>query len=234
MFESSTAARRRRFRRVRDRWPGFRSEGTLGGEVSGCRFCGHVLGEGSPALSSEVLVNVGNERLRDVFIETYPDILAFAARRCDSLEDAEDVVAETFAVACRRLEDLPGGNETRLWLFGTARLIMLAQQREGRRGRSAIWRLARQLPSWWRDETSEVDDRDRVRRALTQLSARDREVLQMHVWDGLAASEIAAILEVSTPTIWKRLQRARDRLAEQLDSPPVRAHTRTATAKDAR
>jgi RNA polymerase sigma-70 factor (ECF subfamily) len=35
----------------------------------------------------------------------------------DRAEDAADVVAETFLVAWRRLDSVPGGDEARLWLY---------------------------------------------------------------------------------------------------------------------
>lgn len=60
-------------------------------------------------------------RFEAVYRATYDQILGYAVRRCDSPEDAADVVAETFAIAWRRVERLPEGDEARLWLYGVAR-----------------------------------------------------------------------------------------------------------------
>ncbi|MEW9551250.1 hypothetical protein [Nonomuraea sp. NPDC050783] len=47
--------------------------------------------------------------------------MAYAARRCEVPQDAADVVAETFTVAWRRVDELPEGAEATLWLYGVAR-----------------------------------------------------------------------------------------------------------------
>jgi DNA-directed RNA polymerase specialized sigma24 family protein len=62
-----------------------------------------------------------SERLAEAsFRRLYADhgrqILAYAQRRAGDPEDAADVVAETFLVAWRRLEDVPPGEQARLWL----------------------------------------------------------------------------------------------------------------------
>lgn len=70
------------------------------------------------------------DRFEAVYTQTYEQILGYAMRRCDSPEDAADVVAETFAIAWRRMDALPAGAEARLWLYGVARNV-LANHRRG-------------------------------------------------------------------------------------------------------
>ncbi len=48
-----------------------------------------------------------------------------------------------------------------------------------------------------------------VQRAMTQLGARQREVLVLHVVEGLTGEEIAGILGIRVGTVWVRLHRAR-------------------------
>ncbi|MEV7908048.1 RNA polymerase sigma factor, partial [Streptomyces anulatus] len=68
-------------------------------------------------------------RFEAVYRETYGRITAYAARRCDSPQDAADVVAETF-----RMDELPPGGEATLWLYGVARNVLANHHRvEGRR-----------------------------------------------------------------------------------------------------
>jgi RNA polymerase sigma-70 factor (ECF subfamily) len=69
-------------------------------------------------------------RFRRLFDDAERDLLAYALRRVDRPEDAADVVAETFLVAWRRLDDVPPGAQARLWLYGVARR-QLANQRRG-------------------------------------------------------------------------------------------------------
>ncbi|WP_246089973.1 RNA polymerase sigma factor [Nonomuraea deserti] len=58
-----------------------------------------------------------------VYGETRDRIAAYAARRCDSPQYTAHVVAETFTIAWRRVDELPPEQEARLWLYGVARPV---------------------------------------------------------------------------------------------------------------
>ncbi|MBG0813570.1 hypothetical protein HS045_04950 [Planomonospora sp. ID82291] len=61
----------------------------------------------------------------------------YAVRRSDSTDDVADVIAETFLVAWRRLDDVPDGDAAVLWLYGAARRQPsgVSVRRRGRRRR---------------------------------------------------------------------------------------------------
>ena len=61
------------------------------------------------------------ERFDQLYRKTSDDVLAYLIRRSRSSEDAADALAETYAAAWRKLNSLPAGDHTRLWLFGAAR-----------------------------------------------------------------------------------------------------------------
>jgi DNA-directed RNA polymerase specialized sigma24 family protein len=68
-----------------------------------------------------------------------PRVLAYLARRVDPPGDAADLLAEVFATAWRRVDDLPADDgEAAAWLFGIARGT-LANHRRGQTG-AARWR----------------------------------------------------------------------------------------------
>lgn len=48
-----------------------------------------------------------------VYAATCEPLLGYALRRCDTPEDAADVVAETFAIKWRRSSAIPPGDEAR-------------------------------------------------------------------------------------------------------------------------
>jgi RNA polymerase sigma-70 factor (ECF subfamily) len=56
------------------------------------------------------------ERFEGLFRATYPAVRAYALRR-SAPEAAKDVVAETFLVAWRRLDEVP--EDALPWLYGT-------------------------------------------------------------------------------------------------------------------
>jgi DNA-directed RNA polymerase specialized sigma24 family protein len=80
--------------------------------------------------------DLGEQRFAHLYRDHARGILGYALRRCPDPEDASDVVAETFLAAWRRLPEVPSGAEARLWLYGTARLV-LANQRRGERDTTA-------------------------------------------------------------------------------------------------
>lgn len=157
-------------------------------------------------------------RFRDLYRAHFDSILAYAVRRTDQPADAGDVVAETFLVAWRRLGEMPGGAEGRLWLFGVARRVLANHHRGDRRRQHLGERLRERLS---RPESGDpagpVSDRVTVVDALRRLGDLDREVLMLSVWEGLEPREIAVVLGLAPAVVRSRLSRARARLRDLLD-----------------
>jgi RNA polymerase sigma-70 factor (ECF subfamily) len=149
-------------------------------------------------------------RFEELYRAHAGNVLAYALRRTTAAA-ADDVVAEVFLVAWRRLDDVP---DDRLpWLLGVARRV-LANRRRGE-GRTAALRerIAFDLRAS-DDPRAEVDGR--VIQALARLRERDRELLMLIAWDGLTNAEAAQILGVRKGTVAVRLHRARQQFAEAL------------------
>lgn len=152
-------------------------------------------------------------RFTALFESTHRALLAYAVRRVTEPADAADVVAESFLVAWRRIDDVPGGDDARPWMFGVARRV-LANARRGDRRRLA---LADRL----RDHLTEVvppsgDAGSDVERAVARLSDDDQELLRLVAWEELSREEIAVALGISRTAVRVRLHRARRRLADQM------------------
>jgi RNA polymerase sigma-70 factor, ECF subfamily len=139
-------------------------------------------------------------------------VLAYALRRIPR-EDAADVVAETFLVLWRRLDDVD--EESALpWLYAVARRVLLAQRRSTQRQRTIAERVAAQpFPA----ETSSGSGR--LLEALAGLGEREREVLMLSAWEELSSADAARVLGCSATAYRIRLHRARNRLRERLDQP---------------
>src|SRR5258706_3189642 len=156
-------------------------------------------------------------RLARLYREHGREIMGYALRRADGPEEAADAVAETFLVAWRRLGDVPHGAEARLWLYGTARLV-LANQRRAERRRT---RLAQRLGEALRQELAthsppEGQRAEEVRQALLGLGDADRELLRLVAWEELTPAQAARVLGISVLAARSRLHRARRRLRTQL------------------
>jgi RNA polymerase sigma-70 factor (ECF subfamily) len=159
------------------------------------------------------------DRFRGVYDANYAPLLGYALRRARTAEDAADIVAETFLVAWRRLDDIPAGEEARLWLYGVARRV-LANQRRGERRRERLEVRLLLEPSVWSPATRDEStvDLEAVARALERLSRRDRDVLELVAWEGLAPRELSIVLGCPVNTARVRLHRARKRFAEELSN----------------
>src|SRR3954452_24320398 len=72
-------------------------------------------------------------RFEEIYASTRLPLLGYLVRRSASVEDAADLLAEVYLVAWRRIDDVPPGDEARLWLFGVARRTLANQHRRERR-----------------------------------------------------------------------------------------------------
>jgi RNA polymerase sigma-70 factor, ECF subfamily len=156
------------------------------------------------------------EEFAALYRSTRTDLLRYLMRRCRDADDAADLLAETYLIAWRKLEAIPGGEDARLWLFGVARNLVLRSARQRRVADALVERLAGELNA--AQATVAVDDRrhDAVRLALAALSEQDREILTLTAWEGLAPREIAQVMGSSANVVRIRLHRARARMRKEL------------------
>ncbi len=141
----------------------------------------------------------------------------FVRRREGLSAEPADLASEVFAVAWRRLDEVPSPPQDLLWLYGAARKVLSNHRRaSGRRARlhdKLI--LERGTPSSW-GEQSDSNRRALIRAALTQLRPADQEVLKLLVWEDLSQEETAQVLGISINAVALRSSRARNRLGEEL------------------
>ncbi len=154
-----------------------------------------------------------------------PRVAAYAGRH--TLQPrVEDIVAETFAVAWRRWDDVP--DPPLPWLIGTARNLLSEDRRALARGRRLEDRL-RLLDGIARGTTEDLAEtafsRDRALHALAGLTEDQREALLLVAWDGLSIAEAAEVLELRPGAFRARLHRGRAALeAAQAHHQPAGTH----------
>ena len=126
---------------------------------------------------------------------------------------ADDVAADTFLVAWRRLDGVPV--DAVPWLIGVARNIRLNERRRARRQDAVSSRLARE-PTSSTGGTDAITS-ELIEAALMSIPERDREILLLSVWEDLDRAAIAVALGCSKANVSVRLHRARRRFTEELD-----------------
>jgi RNA polymerase sigma-70 factor (ECF subfamily) len=159
-------------------------------------------------------------RFEKVYAANHDRILGYVRRRTESSHDAADVIAETFLTAWRRLDDVPRGDEARLWLYGVARRV-LSNHHRGQRRRSALAadlgaQLRVDLAAVHRSPGHQDSELPAIAATFGDLPEGDRELLALVAWEGLDHGEIATVLGCSRNAVRIRLYRARRRFAHEL------------------
>jgi RNA polymerase sigma-70 factor, ECF subfamily len=161
-------------------------------------------------------------RFRALYADAYADVLRFAQRRVDP-SHAEDVAADAFLVAWRRLDDAPTRpDDRRAWLFGIARHCLLNSRRgDGRRDALAV-RVAESLPAsspagGLEAEADLVAHRIDLAAAWRRLRVTDQETLALTVFEDLTSPQAGRVLGITAASYRLRLLRARRALRRELE-----------------
>jgi RNA polymerase sigma factor (sigma-70 family) len=159
-------------------------------------------------------------RFRCLYEAHHRAVYAYFKRRIDS-ESARDGAVETFLVAWRRLDEVPGGERELPWLYGVARRVLANQRRARKRSGRLINRLAGMAV-----ETAPPAETIVVRRseeeaviaALRKLQPAERELLMLATWEEMPHAEIGQMLGCSAHAVDQRIYRATRHLERAMGS----------------
>ena len=179
------------------------TEIVVSGVVAGARP-EHGLGE-SPGL-----------RFDNLYESHFQAVYAFVARRVHQASDVADLVSEVFTVAWRKLADIPEPPADRWWLYATARRVVATDRRTRDRRSRLENRLENELSRRLQMGDGDPGLEARVAELIGQLRTKDREVLELVLWDQLSHAEAAAVLGCSVNAATVRYHRALNRLRDQL------------------
>jgi len=158
-----------------------------------------------------------------------PAVFRFVTSRVGP-QHAEDVMAETFAVAWRSRHKFhdPDNNGLETWLIAIAGNLVSAHRRKEHRWMRMCADSARQRA----DASAEPDANDALDRIdaaelarvahvaelIAEMPPRERDPLLLHVLHDRTYSEIAVLLDMPIGTVRSRISRGRERLARSLDA----------------
>lgn len=142
-------------------------------------------------------------------------LVALARRLANPAEDPDDLAQQTWLVALEQPDR--SKTQSRAWLAGVLRNLRRMRLRgdRRRRAREAVVEAAPELAA---DEAmARVEILEALRVALGELDPEDRRIVLARHATGTPAVEIAAQLGIPASTVRTRLQRARERLREQVE-----------------
>jgi RNA polymerase sigma-70 factor (ECF subfamily) len=149
----------------------------------------------------------------------HANVSAYCRRRV-SADRVDDVVAETFLTAWRRIDDVPDDDAALMWLYRVAYRTVGHHWRSTSRRRRLEERLA-MIPEPPHDPPDDsavhADEIRRVLEAAAHLSDRDAEVLRLASWEHLSRAEIAEVLDIDPNAVSQRLHRARANLTKHFN-----------------
>lgn len=180
------------------------------------------------------LVGGGEAEFRSLYNRHFDSIHSYFLRRT-GVASAQDLTAEVFLVAWRRIGDVPRGEETLLWLYGVAANVAAHQRRSVARSARLETKLRSVSANGFDELEPQVVRRaeyDRVLAAADRLRPADQEILRLAAWEELPHDQISRLLGCSVAAVDQRLHRARKRLAKEYQK--VRAPGRPQTEEGGR
>ncbi|MGZ4410968.1 MAG: RNA polymerase sigma factor [Gaiellaceae bacterium] len=150
-------------------------------------------------------------------------IFGLALRKLGDREMAEEATQEVFTALWRSARSYQRERgPVAAWLYAIARNAIVDR---ARRRRDTPVEFIEEEPS---GEPGPADQAEsswvswRMHRALSQLPAREREVIELAYWSGLAQSEVAEYLDIPLGTVKTRTRSALQRLADILEQEEIR------------
>jgi len=189
---------------------------------------------GDPTLS--VLLSRGDDDATRLAWDRFSPLVRRILRRgLGPNHDVEDVLQEVFLRFYRRVPELRDGAALRSFVIA---ITVNALRSELRRMR--VRRIVRLVDPVELPELRSVDTDPEARvalrafyRVLDRMRDRERVVFVLHVIEGLSAAEVAQALEISLPTVRRRLARARTRIDVLSAREPLLTRYRERAAGDA-
>jgi RNA polymerase sigma-70 factor, ECF subfamily len=160
------------------------------------------------------------QRFERIYAEHVDAVRAYVRRRAPEAV-VDDVVADVFVVALRKIDDVP--RNALPWLYAVARKTLANERRRRAHLQSDCSAIGLQF------EQEPAGDAQ-LATAFAALSEADREILRLVAWEGLPFRDVGRVLDVSPVAARVRFHRAKTRLAARLDgAASFRAHPKGVT-----
>ena len=149
----------------------------------------------------------GAEGLLAIYDRALPQVFGYVVRRCGINALAEDITADVFMAAATALNAGTVDEVGVGWLIGTARHKLIDHWRRNERHQKALTLIV--TDNVEPDPNDEPISTTHTHEVLEQLTAEHRGALTLRYIDGLAVTDVAAILGRTVHATESLLQRAK-------------------------
>jgi RNA polymerase sigma-70 factor (ECF subfamily) len=168
------------------------------------------------ALPSKLPPPTGTRDLAEIYAEHFDAVWNHLRRMGIADADRDDLAQEVFLVVHRRLDAYDQARPMRPWLIGICTRVVLRHWRTTRR-RPADHAAASPAAELARVATNDPDHaaRELLAALLATIDPEPRAMFVLHELEGFSVPEIAHATEVPVNTVYSRLRRTREELAER-------------------
>ena len=157
-----------------------------------------------------------------IYEQTYGKVARYVGKLVTDETLAEDVLVQTYTVAWQKMANFHGSSRLTTWLIGIARNIAFKEFRKNKFHEpfNETYLAA--------DSTSHLlpekkDREEKMKQALTVLSANHREVLELVFYQGLTYPEVSTLIHIPVNTVKTRVFHAKKALKESLKNREITA-----------
>lgn len=155
------------------------------------------------------------ERLTTKYMDSVYRVLLHS---CGSVEDAEDLLQETFLKLWNSEEEFDSDENVKRWLIRVAVNASHSLWRKHRKRELSLEEVPVE-PGALQEHQIEIFD------AIGKLPVKYREVIYLYYYEGYRTNEIAEILKKTDSAVRSRLKRARDLLKKELGVETIEKRT---------
>jgi len=186
--------------------------------------------ENQPNIDLEALKRKDKAAFAQLLDQNSEKIYRLALKMVGNVQDAEDILQETFIKAYNNIQQFEGRSKLSTWLYRIAvnESLMLLRKRQDNLTEidAEIEKdngdlIPRQIIDWCclpEKELMSSEAREHIKTAISHLSEANRATFLLRDVEGLSTREAAEALDISESAVKVRLMRARMQLREELTS----------------
>lgn len=184
--------------------------------------------EKQETINLEALQNKDKTAFAQLLDENSENIYRLALKMVGNVQDAEDVLQETFIKAYNNIDSFEGRSKLSTWLYRIAvneSLMLLRKRKDNITSLDADIKtengdlIPKQIIDWCclpEKELLNTESRQHIKAAIQTLSEANRATFLLRDVQGLSTQETAEALDISESAVKVRLMRARMQLREEL------------------
>lgn len=155
------------------------------------------------------------EALQILYLEFGPIVHGVVRRVLEDPEDAREAVQDTFIKLWRQASSYRSDRgEVVSWLVFMARHVAIDRVRQGARRRLLYEALQKQPPEPECAAAATFDQKEHLVRDLAQLSASQRQALELSFFSGCSQAEIASVMQTPVGNVKNHLRRGLSKLRQ--------------------